>query len=367
MALGIWNFKKSVNGYILSKVSRDNSLQTKTTHIRFFLIAALTVTLLASFLPGCGKKQEQNRDIVERYVAAPVKNDDITRLNEQLFSAAQMNVDPSDYVLGAGDLLQITVFEADTLNTTVRVSSRGYITLPLLGQIQIKGLTAREAEIEIEDLFRTKYIRNPHVSVFVEEHFSQRVTLVGQFKNPGTYDYVSKQRLLDIMALGGGLSDKAGNTVQVRRRATIPGKPNVFVVDLDRLIKEGRTELNVEINGGDVIFVPEAGNFFVDGAIRRPGSYPIRNKMVLREALAAAGGIQPYALKDSFVLIRYFKDAGRKALELENNPENQEMEMQDRDIIVVKSSTWGKLVHGTGINIGIPGFGFGYHDPERRY
>ncbi|MBW2640520.1 MAG: hypothetical protein JRE10_10290 [Deltaproteobacteria bacterium] len=95
-------------------------MQTKITNIRFFLIAALTVTLLASFLPGCGKKQEQNRDIVERYVAAPVKNDDITRLNEQLFSAAQMNVDPSDYVLGAGDLLQITVFEADTLNAKPR-------------------------------------------------------------------------------------------------------------------------------------------------------------------------------------------------------------------------------------------------------
>ncbi|MBE9531155.1 MAG: polysaccharide biosynthesis/export family protein [Proteobacteria bacterium] len=342
-------------------------MQLRTIHIRFFLIAAITVTLLVPFLPGCSNKQEQNRDIVERYVAAPVKNDDVTRLNEQLFSAAQMNVDPSDYVLGAGDLLQITVFEADNLNTTVRVSSRGHVTLPLLGQIRVKGLTARETEIKIENLFRSKYIKNPHVSVFVEEHFSQRVTLVGQFKNPGTYDYVSKQRLLDVMALAGGLSDKAGRTVQVRRREDIPGKPNVFVVDLDRLVEEGRTELNIEINGGDVIFVPKAGNFFVDGAVRRPGSYPIRNKMILREALTAAGGIAPYALKDSFVLIRYFKDTGRKALELENNPENREMKIQDRDIIVVKSSTWGKLVHGTGINIGIPGFGFGYRDPEWRY
>jgi len=80
--------------------------------------------------------------------------------------------------------------------------------------------------------------------------------------------------------------------------------------------------------------------------------------------LAAAGGIAPYALQDSLVLIRYFKNAGRKALELENNPENQEMAIQDRDIIVVKSSTWGKIVHGTGINIGIPGLGIGYHDPD---
>ena len=321
--------------------------------------------LLAPFLSGCVKEQERNSDIIERYISAPGNNDDITRLNEQLFSIAQMNVDPSDYLLGAGDLLQITVFEADNLNTTVRVSSRGNVTLPLLGQIQVKGLTAREAEVKIEDLFRIKYIKNPHVSVFVKEHFSQRVTLVGQFENPGTYDYVSKQRLLDVMALAGGLSDKAGKTVQVRRQGNIPGKPNVFVIDLDRLIKEGRTELNIEINGGDIIFVSEAGNFFVDGAVRRPGSYPIRNKMVLREALLSAGGIAPYALKDSLVLIRCFEGAERKAIELEYNPENQEMEIQDRDIIVVKSSTWGKLIHGTGINIGIPGLGgVGYHDPE---
>jgi len=342
-------------------------LKARITNIRFFLIAAITVTLLASLLPGCTKKQDLNRDIVERYAASPGKNDDITRLNQQLFSAARMNVDPSDYLLGAGDLLQITVFEAENLNTTVRVSSRGHVTLPLLGQIQVKGLTARETEIKIENLFRAKYIKDPHVSVFVEEHFSQRVTLVGQFKNPGTYDYVSKQRLLDVMALAGGLSDKAGGTVQVRRKGNIPGKPNVFLVDLDRLIEEGRTELNVEINGGDVIFVPEAGNFFVDGAVRRPGSYPIRNKMVLEEALLAAGGTTPYALKDSLVLIRYVNDKGRKVIELENTPKNQEMEIQDRDIIVVKSSTWGKLVHGTLINIGIPGLGVGYHDPERRY
>ena len=346
---------------------RNKLLKARITNIRFFLIATITVTLFAPFFSGCSKKQGLNRDIVERYSVSPGKNDDITRLNQQLFSAARMNVDPSDYLLGAGDLLQITVFEAENLNTTVRVSSRGHVTLPLLGQIQIKGLTARETEIKIENLFRAKYIKDPHVSVFVEEHFSQRVTLVGQFKNPGTYDYVSKQRLLDVMALAGGLSDKAGGTVQVRRKENIPGKPNVFLVDLDRLIKEGRTELNVEINGGDVIFVPEAGNFFVDGAVRRPGSYPIRNKMVLEEALLAAGGTTPYALKDSLVLIRYVNDKGRKVIELENTPKNQEMEIQDRDIIVVKSSTWGKLVHGTLINIGIPGLGVGYHDPERRY
>jgi polysaccharide biosynthesis/export protein len=317
------------------------------------------------FLPGCGGNQQTTSAIVKQYAAAPAKNDEITRLNEQMFAAAKMHTDPSDYLLGAGDLLQVTVFESKKLNATVRVSSRGYITLPLLGQIKVKGLTAREAEIKIEKGYRAKYIKDPHVSVFVEEHMSQRVTLVGQFKQPGTYEYPSRQTLLDVMALAGGLTDKAGNMIQVRRHAARPGEPNVLVIDLDQLIKEGRTDLNIDINGGDIIFAPEAGHFFVDGAVRRVGSYPIREKLGLNEALMTAGGIRPWGLKDSIVLIRDVEGKGRTGIEIDlKNPDNHKIEIKDGDIIVVKASSWGKMVHGGGLNIGVPGFGFGYRNPE---
>ena len=277
-----------------------------------------------------------------------------------------MSTDPSDYLLGSGDLLQITVFEAENLNTKARVSSRGYVTLPLLGQIKVKGHTAREAETKIETLYREKYIKDPHVSVFVEEHVSQRVTLVGQFKKPGTYDYFSQQRLLDVLALAGGFSENAGSTIQIRRNNSNPGTPNVVVIDRDLLIKEGQAELNVEIMGGDTIFVPEAGQFFIDGAVRRPGNYPIAEKMLIKEALMTAGGVKPYADEDALILIRNVEGEGRKVFELQlRNPEHLGMEVQDHDIIIVESSTWGKIVHGGRINIGIPGFGVGYEDPEQ--
>jgi hypothetical protein len=116
-----------------------NYMQKIISIIRFLAIATITVTSITGFLLGCSK----NKSVVGQYAAAPGKGDEITRLNEQLFATAKMNVDPSDYLLGAGDLLQITVFEAENLNTTVRVSSRGYVTLSLLGQIEIKGLTIR--------------------------------------------------------------------------------------------------------------------------------------------------------------------------------------------------------------------------------
>jgi polysaccharide export outer membrane protein len=137
------------------------------------------------------------------------------------------------------------------------------------------------------------------------------------------------------------------------------------LVDLGQLIKEGRTDLNVDINGGDIIFAPEAGHFFVDGAVRRPGSYPIREKTRLREALVTAGGIRPWGLKDSLVLIRDVGGKGREGFEIDlKNPDNQEMEIKDGDIIVVKTSSWGNMVHGGGIQIGVPGLGVGYRNPE---
>jgi polysaccharide biosynthesis/export protein len=328
-------------------------------------IILMFVVFLLGFLSGCGGNQQTTSAIVKQYAVSPAKIDETTRLNEQMFAAAKMHTDPSDYLLGAGDLLQVTVFESKSLNTTVRVSSRGHITLPLLGQVMVKGLTARETEIKIEKSYRVKYIKDPHVTVFVKEHMSKRVTLVGQFKQPGTYEYPSKQTLLDVMALAGGLTDKAGNMVQVRRHEVRPGEPNVLVIDLNQLMKEGQTELNVDINGGDIIFAPEAGHFFVDGAVRNAGSYPIREKLGMSEALMTAGGIRPWGLKDSIVLIRNVEGKGRTGIEIDlNNPESHKIKIKDGDIIVVKASSWGNIVHGGGLNIGVPGFGFGYRNPE---
>ncbi len=152
---------------------------------RFLIFKAL---LFIGIFFGCATHQPQ-QELNYSY-----KDDEITQINEQILASAQMPADPSDYLLGAGDLLQINVFEAEELNAKVRVSSRGYVTLPLIGSVLVKGLSAREAEQKIEELYRERYIKNPHVGIFIEEHFSRRVTLMGQFQKPGTYDYHFKTK-----------------------------------------------------------------------------------------------------------------------------------------------------------------------------
>jgi polysaccharide export outer membrane protein len=284
--------------------------------------------------------------------------DEISRMNEMILSQVQMNSDPGDYLLGEGDLLRISVFEAKELDTTVRVSSRGLVTLPLIETVDVKGLTAIEAEEKIEALYQKQYIKNPHVSIFVEEHISQRITLVGQFKNPGTYDYPTKQRLLDAIALGGGLSKKAGQMVQIRKSRRTQGPPDVVMVDLDQLIRKGNVQQNIEINGGDVLFIPEAGVFFVDGAVKRPGAYAIKHQTVIQEALVEAGGIEPWAVKDKIKLLRLMENGERKIIDLDlGQTDIREMAIKDRDILIVDESG---VAGFKGISVSILGTGFSY-------
>jgi polysaccharide biosynthesis/export protein len=332
-------------------------------HGRMSIFLIFQTFLFIVFFIGCAANHPQQD------LTYSLNDDEITEINEQILASAQMPSDPSDYLLGAGDLLQVGVFEAKELDCKVRVSSRGYITLPLLGTVVVKGLSAREAEQKIEELYRERYIKDPHVGIFIEEHFSRRVTLMGQFKNPGTYDYLSKQRLLDVMAMGGGLGEKAGLVVQIRKSSGSPEGQSVFIVDLDELIKAGKSELNIKINAGDVLFVPEAGVFFVDGAVRRPGSYYIKHQTTVHEAFVEAGGLQPYADKTQAVLVRYVENDERQMIKLDlSQPDTLEIELKDRDVLIAETSAFGKFVHGMGFYIGFPGIGgIGYRDPARYY
>jgi polysaccharide biosynthesis/export protein len=328
----------------------------------------VVIGLLMTALTGCTNPKEEklNMMMAESHVIRTPASQDVEDFNRQLLAGAEISTDPGDLLLGTGDLLQVEVFEAKELAAKVRVSSRGYITLPLVGPVEVKGLSAREAEVRIEELYREKYIKDPHVNVFVEEHYSQRVTLVGELKNPGTFDYPSKMRLLDVLSLAGGLNEKAGRTAQIRRMGQTSETSNTIIVDLDRMLRRGQSELNVQINGGDIIFVPAAGNYFISGAVLKPGAYPIKDQVFLLEAISTAGGFRAYADPDDVVVIRHTQDGERQVMELDlEDPEVQQMEIRDRDVIIAKSSAWGKFVSGFGINIGVPGVGgFGYKDPE---
>jgi polysaccharide export outer membrane protein len=333
--------------------------------------------LLCSFLPlllslvGCAEEQfEATTDLEQFRQQYEEKQKDFNRGQDNVFSPDTLDeAVTGDYRLGSGDLLTVKVYESEELDTEVRVSSRGEISLPLLNNVDVFNLTAAEAENKVEELYRVKYIRDPHVIVYIKEHVSKQITLIGSVNKPGTYEYVRKRRLLDVLAIANGLAEKSGTIAYITREDVMTHERKRYAVNLEELLKRGNMRQNMVILGGDEIFIPESGQFFIDGAVRKPGNYALKGKMTITEALALAGGLASYADDDGIKLIRYMGvDRERAIVSLSYSDLQAGMGdtlfLQDQDVIFAESSSMGLMTSGSGFTIGFMGTGFTYKDPE---
>ena len=331
-----------------------------------YLSLGFVLMLTICMLVGCaasGPKATAKLEDVMAATSGGQGQKDTQQMNEKLFASLSSAPQPGDYVLNAGDLVEVAVFEAPELTRTGRVGARGFVTLALLGPVEVIGLTTSEAERRIEELYRVKYLHDPHVSIYIKEQQGQKVTLAGAVKKPGTYDYPARRRLLDAIAMAEGFDDKAGKTVQVRRTVDDPNNPMTYLVDMDQLIQNGRTELNMEIKSGDVIYVPEAGTVYVDGAVKKPGSYPIKKQMSVNEAIAAAGGLTMSANQDDVKLVRYLESGKREVVQLTNEKtQSTPITVNDRDLIFVERSGMKSAFSSISLYFG-PFGGAGYSRP----
>lgn len=297
---------------------------------------------------------------------------EIKELNSKLIlQGAPAPVSPADYLIGPADLLEIKVFESEKLTSTVRVSSRGQVTLPLLGNIDVVDLTAREVEEKIEGLLKQgQYINDPHVSVFIKEHKSKLISVIGYVNEPGSYELLGRQTILDALAAAKGLGDKAGRTVYVTR--TEETGRQAYMVDLEELLLKGSNGINLALKPGDIIYVPEAGTVFVEGAVRRPGSFPIEEgSTTLSQSIALAGGPTTYASTSDIKLIRYLGNGAREIMQLDlkqiQEGEAEDPIIRDRDAVVVGASAAKRILYGLRLNFLLGLVGVGYDPPERYY
>ncbi len=335
-----------------------------------FLLLTIIFLGLSALLSGCGQRLKATTDLAtfekefQNKKVEPANNavspgDILARVGDA--GGAE------DYLLGPGDLIDVTVFETEDLNTEVRVSSRGTISMPMLGVIYVQNMTAAQAEEKIEKLLGEKYLQDPHVSIFIKEHVSKQITLVGEFEKPGTYEYITRRNLLDVVAIAGGLTDDAGLIAFVTRTDNQTKKRQVIRVDLNKLIKEGDMEYNIPILGGDVIFVPEAGHCYVDGAVRKPGLYPIKGNVNIADAIAMAGGLRSYADEDHIKLVRY-QENGKKVIvnipyDSLQSGKVKDIYLKDGDVVFAESSSLGLLTSGGGISLMFMGTGVQYRAP----
>jgi polysaccharide export outer membrane protein len=189
--------------------------------------------------------------------------------------------------LGAGDLLEVSVYNVPELTSKVRVSNSGDVYLPLIDYVHVDGLTQEEAQTVIEKrLEEGGFVRNPHVTIFVDEASSQGVTVIGEVAKPGIYPDVVDHRLYEVISEAGGFTQNASRKIAILRK----GEKAPLRIDLPRNLADD-LNANVEIMPGDTITVPRAPIIYVVGDVGRPSGLLVDNgQLTVLQALALAGG-----------------------------------------------------------------------------
>jgi|SRR5579884_99643 len=195
----------------------------------------------------------------------------------------------ADYRLGAGDVLEITVFEVEELSKPTVISPDGAAALPLIGAVKLSGLTAREAAARLVALYGDGLLRNPQISVTVKEYHSQPVSVLGAVGKPGIYQLRGLRKLSEVLALAGGLAADSGSAITISRP---PQTITVATRDLFR--SPDGLEDDPWVRGGDIIRVSKADVVYVVGEVTRPGGFPLKDQqqITVLKAISLAEGLR---------------------------------------------------------------------------
>lgn len=216
-----------------------------------------------------------------------------------------------EYKIGGRDLLDINVFGLDELNQTVRVSEDGKISLPLLGEVKVEGLTKARLERKLAQLLEENYLQNPQVTVFIREYQSKRVSVLGAVKKPGPYKLLGRQTLLQIISEAGGLTDVAGDKVIVIRQLQ-DGTNSSIRISIDDLMLKGDASQNILLEANDIVNIPidKIVRVYVFGQVKNPGALEVKKSNIptLLQAIAQAGGFSGRASKGRVLIKRINKE-----------------------------------------------------------
>jgi len=242
--------------------------------------------------------------------------------------------------LAAGDLVELSVYGVPDLNTKARIGNGGDIYLPLIDYVHIADLTVDEAQDLIQKRLEDGgFVRNPHVSIFVDESASQAVNMLGEVLHPGAYPLVGERRLFDLISAAGGLSDKAGRNVTIIHRQNPDEK---IQLHLPESLAEDTSTNNVEIAPGDTVVVSRAGIIYVVGDVARPSGFLIEdNSLTVLKALALAGGGTRTASLKSAKILRQTPDGVKEipvALQKVLHAQAPDVAMVKGDILFVPGS-----------------------------
>lgn len=223
---------------------------------------------------------------------------------------------PNDYEVGVQDILRIAVYGHDDLTQTVVVQADGTFLFPLIGRVKASNHTTAELERKLQTLLAQGYIRNPQVTVGVQEYRSKNVYVVGEVSKPGPYPLTGAMNILELVSKAGlAAGTSVGEVLIVRPHAEVAGpllpkdaeagaaKADVLKVDLSR-IQAGDISTNVALKPNDTVFVPPAPKVFVSGEVKNPGAYAFFPGMTARQLVSVAGGLTPQGSSGRLKVVR---------------------------------------------------------------
>jgi polysaccharide export outer membrane protein len=206
-------------------------------------------------------------------------------------TAAAPSAANAQYRLAAGDVIRISVYQSADLTLETRLTEAGTISYPLLGSVALAGLTVTEAERRIADGLRSgNFVKQPQVSIAVQQVRGNQVSVLGQVGRPGRYPLeTGNVQLTDMIATAGGVVGAGADVIVIV--GTRNGQPYRAEIDLPSVFGPGRRNNDLMLQNGDVIWVDRAPMIFMYGEVQRPGSMRLERGMTVMQALASAGGL----------------------------------------------------------------------------
>jgi polysaccharide biosynthesis/export protein len=237
------------------------------------------------------------------------------------------------YLLGPGDLLKITVFKNADLSLDVRVSDSGSIGYPLVGAVPVGGLTLDAAERKIAKMLQDGgFVVNPQISILLTQGFNDLVSVIGEVNKSGRYSTEqSGGHLSGMLASAGGIAPVGSEVVTVTGERN--GKPFRREVDIVKMSSSGNAGDDIELFGGDTVFVRKQPLFYIYGQVQKPDQYPLQSGMTVMQALATGGGVTGKGTQRG--IVRHRRDASGKVKEESVSLDD---DVQDKDVIYVKES-----------------------------
>lgn len=238
---------------------------------------------------------------------------------------ANAQVKPSDYRLGEGDGIRISVFQNPDLTLETRVSENGAITFPLIGTVNIGGMAIASAEQTIAKALKEGgYIKQPQVSILLLKNLGNQVSVLGQVTRPGRFPLETfNTRLSEILAMAGGIAPDGADIVIVT--GIREGMPFRKEVDVAGMFLNNNFGDDLVVAGGDVIYVSRQPMFYIYGEVQRSGSFRLERNMTVRQALAQGGGLTARGTERDVNVYRRGADGKKTGVRLDDRVQKDDV------------------------------------------